>query len=670
MYNGNEAALYHVDTTADYEFIPPQKQLPLGAGVTALQLSADYLLATKGDSTAVIALASGAPAASASGVGASVLGQTALVVSAAAVVEVTDGKESETACEACAATLLADDGESAKPVVVVAKIVKDAVQVTYAGADAVTVQLPHLVGPVTVLHSFVDAEEQRCVLLKSANAHLYLIGGDKLVWERKEGLASPRATLISYPLSPMDHFHFNKVLLAVSRHSTLYSVPFEHMGRAIEVIIDFSAPLRAKLGVASLHGVTFTKLHREHYNVLSVRGQSGGNTFFVIIDIEKKVVTDIRVVSNMLIGSPNFYIDKKTLQIHGDHAPSSLLFYTAHAATGVIKGYKYDQDLKSEAVPTWSMRTPHPIVAHASGEDDGRTSVVNALHIYPNKTGEEPIDEVRHRYPCRNVIAVAYYEPMEEELPTLVVVALDTVTGSILGTVRHKNVEGAVHMIIVENNIVYYFMDAEKMRYLFGVWELFEEESGPTVRKSSGASPPQVIASFFARTDRVFSSNAAKAPVIVPSTLGVFGGPIASLSVTTSSSAIARKSIILAFKTGRVAIFELRQLLAGGQMPFPSDDKRQLTHVIIPSVLFATHRYRLALPEQITTDATRLESSCHVVVSGLDIFYVRSSSGKAFDLLNTDFNKSLLISLVAGFIGFTFLARYFVSRQTINSLWR
>lgn len=88
--------------------------------------------------------------------------------------------------------------------------------------------------------------------------------------------------------------------------------------------------------------------------------------------------------------------------------------------------------------------------------------------------------------------------------------------------------------------------------------------------------------------------------------LGAYGGPLADMSLTTSQDAIARKSVVLAYKSGRVAIVELRQLFAGGQMPIPRRTDRQLTHVIIPSVLMATHRYRIAAPRYITTQPTQL----------------------------------------------------------------
>lgn len=91
---------------------------------------------------------------------------------------------------------------------------------------------------------------------------------------------------------------------------------------------------------------------------------------------------------------------------------------------------------------------PSSIVAHTSGNIHSRTAIVNALHVYPNTTDDGPSDVVLQRYPMQNVIAVAYYEYVEDELPTLMVMAIDAITGGILASTSHKNVEGEVHMII------------------------------------------------------------------------------------------------------------------------------------------------------------------------------------------------------------------------------
>ncbi|CAD2214777.1 hypothetical protein AGDE_03616 [Angomonas deanei] len=509
--------------------------------------------------------------------------------------------------------------------------------------------------------------ENTYALVKGGNLHLYLLSTEKLIWERKEGLSNPSAVVIVDPLKDADHFHFNMHVLAVSRSGVLYSIPLQDMGASVKVISDFSAEIPKVTGGVPvlLHHFEHIALKDEVAYITSTYDNNGKKLFCTTkVNLKTNELTGFETFPDALAVSPTHSISNQ-LEVFGEKL-EEMYFYVVDEKSGDVKGFKVVGD---KAEPAWTVKLRHPIVSHAKGTHE-RSHFVNSLHVFPNRTGEEPVEEVRHRYPTHNVIALTHYEVLEGELPALVVTAIDAITGSVLGTVRHKSVEGDVRIVVVENNIVYYFMDAEKMRYLIGVWELFEEETGGIVRKSTGASPPQVIASFFSNNDRTYSSKTLKPPVIVPSTLGVQGGPLAAMGVTTSVNGIARKNIVLVFESGRVALVELRFLLSGGQMPFPTDKDRQITHVIIPSILLASHRYRLASPTGVVSEPTHLESSCHLVVSGLDLFYVRASSGKPFDLLNPDFNKSLLISLVCGFAFLSFVARYFVTRAKVNSKWK
>ncbi|CCW59870.1 unnamed protein product [Phytomonas sp. EM1] len=101
----------------------------------------------------------------------------------------------------------------------------------------------------------------------------------------------------------------------------------------------------------------------------------------------------------------------------------------------------------------------------------------------------------------------------------------------------------------------------------------------------------------------------------------------------------------------------------------PNQKDRKASHVLVFSEMLATHKYRLALPQHVVTAATNLESSSHVLVTGLDLFYVRYSAGKPFDLLNSDYNKPLLVMLVISLLVASLVARYFVLRKSLSTIW-
>lgn len=580
-----------------------------------------------------------------------------------------DGGAADFACADCGIAVVADPESGASRGVVRVGTGDGVMRVTYPESELVIpdVSSSSVAYPIAAF----EAEDGDVVVLIKTGAHnLLLVSAKKgLVWRRYEGLANAAATAIVEPMGELDHFHFNKDVLLASRFGTLYSIPLLSMGTEVRLITDFSKELVEALKASSIAQVQVRSLEvRDHGNTAVVFAVHGTANAYVAVDLVEGRIKDVVTSENAILSTPLLEV-AADLSFRGSLPRSTVYTYVSHGASGLIEGYSVDA--KAGARATWVVRMPSSIVAHASGsEPPRRTDVVNNMHIYPNISGKELVEEVRHTYPMRNVIAVAHYESAEDELPTLVVTAIDVVTGSVLATARHSNVEGDIKMVIVEHSIIYYFLDAKKMRYCFGVWELFESENVPVVTKSAGATIPQIIASFFVNTKHEFSSRVTRPPTVAVSTLGVFGGPLADMGVTTSYNAIARKSLVLAFKTGRVVVVEVMRLLAGGQVPMPNVKDRQLSHVLLPSLLFASHKYRLALPQKITTEPTGLESSCHVVVSGLDLFYVRSSSGKPFDLLNSDFNKPLLVTLVCGFAALSIVVRYFVNRKAINLAWQ
>ncbi|CAJ1992779.1 Alpha/beta hydrolase family [Leishmania donovani] len=670
-YDGATLKRFEFSTASEEQSIPVAAYASASVEVSKMYVAGSVLLVNHGsDSADVLRLDNLAKERSVAGMATSIAADGHFTTRDAATVRSfpTNGAASEVACSDCGIAVVrnAHTGEPTGVVRVETQV--DMLRITYPNS---VVTIPNICSSITAypLLAFEKDDGDVIVLIKTGAHNLLLVSAaEGLVWRRFEALANVAAAAIVEPMEALDHFHFNKNILLVSRFGTLYSIPIAGMGAQVDYIKDFSQELAAAMKAPSMAKVQVRELAvRDDGRTAVVHAESGATSGHILIDLAERMVTSVTTCENAVLSTPELEV-AADLSVRGSLSHGVFYTYASHAESGTIEGYSVSA--AAGARPTWVVQMPSAIVAHAAGSEPRRTDVVNNLRVYPNISGREMVEEVRRTYPMRNVIAVAHYEPSEEELPSLVITAIDVVTGSILATTRHANVEGDVKMVIVEHAIVYYYLDAKKMRYCFGVWELFEDENSPVVFKTAGATIPQIIASFFVNTKREFSSRATRPPIVVVSTLGSFGGPLADMGVTTSYNAIARKSLVLAYATGRVVVVELRHLLAGNQMPLPGAKDRQMSHLLLPSFLFASHKYRVAFPRKITTEPTLLESSCHVVVSGLDLFYVRSSSGKPFDLLNSDFNKPLLITLVCGFAVLSVMARYFVNRKALNSAWQ
>jgi hypothetical protein len=280
--------------------------------------------------------------------------------------------------------------------------------------------------------------------------------------------------------------------------------------------------------------------------------------------------------------------------------------------------------------------------------------------VFPNTT---KVNEVRRKYPTQNIVVVATIHREDERL---VIHVVDSISGSVLATSTHPNAQGKVTVAIAEHVILFHFLNVERMRYSLGVMELFEAEDA-IVLEATSVSPAQVVSSFVA-SQKSFSSLTSRPPVVASMVLAFPGGELSAMGVTSSYQGINRKQVVFAMADGHVHAVDLRQLIFGGQVN-PQKVEEVYQHVTLPSQNIISHVHHVSNAQLVSVAPTELESSAHVVVAGLDVFYARVSSGKAFDLLNDDFNHNLLL-LMCGAMGvISLVTRYLASRKALRLAW-
>ena len=72
----------------------------------------------------------------------------------------------------------------------------------------------------------------------------------------------------------------------------------------------------------------------------------------------------------------------------------------------------------------------------------------------------------------------------------------------------------------------------------------------------------------------------------------------------------------------------------------------------------------------IISTPSAVESTSLVLAYGLDIFYVRCTPSKEFDMLAADFNYSLLILIISGLMVATFVAKQTVAQMVLRKAWK
>jgi ER membrane protein complex subunit 1 len=72
----------------------------------------------------------------------------------------------------------------------------------------------------------------------------------------------------------------------------------------------------------------------------------------------------------------------------------------------------------------------------------------------------------------------------------------------------------------------------------------------------------------------------------------------------------------------------------------------------------------------IYTTPSGLESTCLVLVYGLDLFVTRVSPSKTFDLLKEDFDYFLISTVLVGLITASYIVRHLAAKKTIKQAWK
>ena len=584
-------------------------------------------------------------------------------------VQALDGTK-PTRCKNCNVGLLASaESGAAEDVAISIRSDKDGTLKISLGAKKKLIDLDWSVRGVPYVIACRSSPQKTELVLRSSSAHvLYLsITNDEVTsrWELLEGISIPAfVKVVPQPKldAKEDHFGFKQLALVLSNKGTLYSVPVWNYAEG-HVVVDVMAAILAKAGEQCGCGTVFKSLSVDASgDVATIVAEKSSVTYVVKVEVSTKILLSTTSFDSKVLVTPSSVISNSALS---QPAAERQFLYTLDTASGDINGFAVAK--QSTAVQeTWSVRLRHPIVATTSGQHDALLlKTVESIRIFPNATTK--LNEVRRKYPTTNVLVTAHYVPVADELTSLVVTAIDIITGSVLASTRHANVEGSVKLLLVENMVVYHFLDAESLQFKIGVWEMFEQEDGAAISDATPPSIPQIIGSVLFSSAKTFSSFAARPPVVA-STVLRFQHDVAAMSVTTSFGGIARKLVLFATPNGRVHAVDLRVLTVGGNA-HPQHKDTTFGYIITPSISIVSHRHAIAAPQLIASNPTELESSSHVIVAGLDLFYVRVSAGKAFDLLNDDFNHDMLL-LVCGVMGaLCLVARFIAKPRALYQQW-
>ncbi|XP_045463624.1 ER membrane protein complex subunit 1 [Harmonia axyridis] len=264
-----------------------------------------------------------------------------------------------------------------------------------------------------------------------------------------------------------------------------------------------------------------------------------------------------------------------------------------------------------------------------------------------------PDRSVYYKYVNPNMIAVATVTDDPVHKQVLSVYLLDGITGFVIYSLAHKKARGPVNLVHSENWLVYTFFNERYRRTELAALELYEGhiQSNSTVFSSYAMSQlPQVQTQSY----------------ILPALP-------TKVTVTLTERGITNKCLLVALSTG--AVVEIPWALVQPRFADIPCGPEESCYPYMPEIPLnpeaaINYNQTLSKVNGISVAPARLESTSHILVYGLDIFYTRVAPSKTFDVLKEDFDHKLIILVLIGLILASYVTKTLASRKAVKQAWK
>lgn len=244
-----------------------------------------------------------------------------------------------------------------------------------------------------------------------------------------------------------------------------------------------------------------------------------------------------------------------------------------------------------------------------------------------------------------NLLAVA-----STNVDSFVLTLVDVVTGKIVDRLLHKNCIEPINIVMFENFVVYSAHNRASHRSeIFGL-SVYEGDVLEKYDMNPWKGVPESVSK-----DESLSSFEIKPHKLIVQQRGFFiNQRIRTLAVTQTQQGITERAVLVGYENGAVLTMDRRFLDPRRPVGTPSKQEQEEKLIpyfaempYLPSKLI-TYFNQVEYMNSIVSIPTTLESTCLVLVVGVDMFYSRVQPSAGFDLLAEEFNHALLIMLTIG----------------------
>ncbi|XP_062889253.1 ER membrane protein complex subunit 1 [Mobula hypostoma] len=325
-----------------------------------------------------------------------------------------------------------------------------------------------------------------------------------------------------------------------------------------------------------------------------------------------------------------------------------IFFYLVDPVLGKLNGYSLHKDLGTQEIWEVVIPTDTQKIVIVKGKRSNEH-----VHSQGRVMGDR---SVLYKYLNPNLLAVVSESTdTHHERAFICVYLIDGVTGRIIHESVQRKARGPVNVVHSENWVVYKYWNTKSRRNEMTVLELYE-------------GTEQYNSTAFSSLDRPFS------PIIFQQSY-IFPSAISLVESTITEKGITSRHLLIALHSG--GILSLPKAFLDPRRPeVPSEQSREenlipyAPELPIRSEWYINYNQSVSRVRGIYTAPSGLESTCLVVVYGLDIFQTRVYPSKQFDVLKDDYDYMLISSVLLGLVFTTMITKRLAQVKLLNRAWR
>ncbi|XP_046917685.2 ER membrane protein complex subunit 1 isoform X2 [Dermatophagoides farinae] len=320
--------------------------------------------------------------------------------------------------------------------------------------------------------------------------------------------------------------------------------------------------------------------------------------------------------------------------------------------TGYSFGATTDDD-GPKANPIWSFRLPHEINKLISIKSLFKRPHEN-VHSQGRVLGDR---NVLYKYLNPNLVAILVESLDTQEKSLITMYLIDSITGNIIYSIVHRRTRCPCQVVHSENSIIYSYYNDKMRRNEISSIELYEGFN-------------QVNSTAFSSIGRDLWAipSVEQKSFIFPTGIGI-------MTDTETMKGITSKHILVSLPTG--GILELPRAFLDPRRPIkPTQEHAEeglipyVPELPIPSETIINYNQTVFAIRGIVTAPASLESTSHICVYGIDIYYTRVTPSKTFDILKDDFDHLLIMAVLLLLIIMSYLVKYLAAKKSLNAAWK